>query len=111
LAREALMSTKMPIAVLENFTSVLQTTTMVSDSAEVVPATTLNHRRMLIVQNNHASNTVYIGASTVTADTAATGGYQLGPSDSVAFTLDGSVALWAISSAAGSTPVTTLEMA
>jgi len=111
MSREALMARKMPIPVLENFTSVLQTTTMVSNSAEVVPATTLNHRRMLIVQNNHASNTVYIGTSTVTADTTATGGYQLGPSDSVAFTLDGSAALYAIASAAGDTPVTTLEFA
>lgn len=110
MAREALMSTKMPIAVLENFTSVLQTTTDVDQVAEAVPATTLNHRRMIIIQNNHASNTVYIGSSTVTADTAATGGYQLGPSDSVAFTLDGSVAIYAISSADNS-PVTTLEFA
>jgi len=107
---KAKTSAKLPIPVLEQFTSVLQTTTSIGGTAAKVPGTALNYRRAIIVQNNHASNTVYLGSSTVTADTAATGGYQLGPGDSVAFTLDGSVDLYAIASAA-STPVCTIEFA
>ena len=110
MSQGAITSAKLPIPVLEQFLSVLQTTTTASGTRTAVPGTALNNRRAILVQNNHASNTVYLGSVTVTADTAATGGYQLGPSDSVAITLDGSVVLYAIASAAA-TPVTTLEFA
>lgn len=110
MSQKAITSAKLPIPVLEQFLSVLQTTITASGTRAKAPGTALAYRRAILVQNNHASNTVYLGSVTVTADTSATGGYQLGPSDSVVFTLDGSVDLYAIASA-GSTPVTTLEFA
>ena len=110
MSLRAKTKTLQPIPILEQFLSVLQATTTVGASATKVPATALDYRRAILVQNNHATQTVYLGTSTVTADTAATGGYQLGPSDSVTFTLDGSADLWAIASGS-STPVCTVEFA
>ena len=110
MSESAITNAKLPIPVLEQFLSVLQTTTTASGTRTKVPATALAYRRAILIQNNHTSNTVYLGSVTVTADTGAAGGYQLGPSDSVVFTLDGSVDLYAIASAS-STPVTTLEFA
>ena len=63
----------------------------------------------MLVQNVGAT-TIYLGTSTVTADTAATGGAQLLPGQSVPISLAAAVLLYAISSAAGGL-VQTLEVA
>ena len=110
MSYKAKTSAKLPIPTLEQFGSFTLTTTDVDTTAEKVPATALNYRRGILIQNNHGTNTVYIGPSTVTADTTSTGGYQLGPSDSVFMTLDGGTDVYAISSAADS-PVCTIEFA
>jgi len=110
MANEAKTRAKLAIPTLEQFQSVLQTVTTVGTNATKVPASALAYRKAIIIQNVHASNIVYIGSSTVTADTAATGGFQLGPLDAVAITLDGSVDMYAIASGAN-TPVVTIEMA
>ena len=63
-------------------------------------ATPLAGRACMLVQNVGAT-TIYLGKSTVTADTAATGGLQLLPGQSIPIALSSAVLLYAISSAAG----------
>ena len=88
---------------------ILQTITTVGATAAAVPATPLAGRATMLVQNVGAT-TIYLGTSTVTADTAATGGAQLLPGQSVPISLSSAVVLYAISSAAGGL-VLTLELA
>ena len=88
---------------------ILQTVTTVGAAAALVPATPLAGRATMLVQNVGAT-TIYLGESTVTADTAATGGLQLLPGQSIPIALAAAVLLYAISSAAGGL-VMTLEAA
>lgn len=91
---------------------ILQSVTTVGATAVLLPATPLAGRATMIVQNVGAT-TIYIGASTVTADTAATGGIQLvsgSPGGSTPISLAAGVLLYAISSAAGG-KVACLEVA
>lgn len=86
---------------------ILQTVTTVGTTAVPLPASPLTGRVTMLVQNVGAT-TIYLGSSTVTADTAATGGVQLSPGQSLPISLAGGVVLSAISSAAGGL-VATLE--
>lgn len=88
---------------------ILQTITTVGATALAVPATPLAGRATMLVQNVGAT-TIYLGTSTVTANTAATGGAQLLPGQSVPISLAAAVVLYAISSAVGGL-VLTLEVA
>ena len=85
---------------------ILQKATTVGTTAVPVPAAPLAGRATMIVQNVGAT-TIYLGSSTVTADTAATGGLQLLPGQSVPIDLSSAVLLYAISSAAGGLVQTT----
>jgi len=84
---------------------ILQSVTTVGVTAVPLPATPLAGRATMLVQNVGAT-TIYLGASTVTASTAATGGLQLLPGQSVPISLAAAVLLYAISSAAGGLVVT-----
>ncbi len=79
---------------------ILQSVTTVGATALAVPTTPLAGRAAMLVQNVGAT-TIYLGKSTVTADTAVTGGLQLLPGQSIPISLNVSVILYAISSAAG----------
>jgi hypothetical protein len=86
-----------------------QTITTVGATALTVPAAPLAGRASMIIQNVGAT-TIYLGDSSVTADTGAAGGVQLLPGQSVPMQLAAAVLLYAISSGAGGL-VATLEMA
>jgi len=60
------------------------------------------------VQNNDATNAVYIGTSTVTA-TGATTGIKIAPGAMLEFHFDGGDSLWAVA-AAGTPSLTILSM-
>ena len=53
-----------------------QQTVVVNVNSTAIPSTPLSGRKTMIIQNT-GSNTVYIGNSTVTADTNSTGGVQV----------------------------------
>ena len=92
--------------ILQSVTTLTNATT-----AYPVPATPLAGRASMLIQAP-ATNTaaIYIGSSTVTADTAATGGTALLPGQSIPIQLAAAVLLYAISASAGQ-KVQTLEMA
>ena len=91
--------------------SIKQAVTAVAASAVPVPTTALTNRSSIIVQAP-ASNTlnIYLGASTVTADEAATGGLKLLPGQSIPLSLAAGVVVYAISTSTGQ-HVVTLEAA
>jgi len=100
MANEAKTSKRVAIPTLEQFQTAIQRVTSVTSSRVAIPMvgstyTPLDYRKGIIVQNV-GSATVYLGSVTVTADTAATGGIQLGPLDSLNITLDGSCTLYGI---------------
>ncbi len=88
---------------------ILQSVTTVGTAAVALPATPLAGRATMLVQNVGAT-TIYLGSSTVVASTAAAGGIQLLPGQSVPISLAAAVILYAISSAAGGL-VACLELA
>lgn len=92
--------------ILQSVTTLTNATT-----AYLVPATPLAGRATMLVRAP-LSNTadIYLGASTVTADTAATGGLRLAPGESVPISLAAAVLLYACSTSAGQ-KVATLEVA
>ncbi len=49
------------IPVVENFRRIKHTTIAIGTSVLAIPATNLSYRRGLFVQNNHASNGLYVG--------------------------------------------------
>ena len=57
-----------------------QSITSITTTATAIPATALSGRKSLIIKNLGTA-TLYIGSSTVTADTAATGGFTLAQND------------------------------
>jgi hypothetical protein len=80
----------------------------VGSSAVPIPAAALADRKAIVLQNPvDGAEIVYIGGSTVTADEAATGGYQLSAGDSLGADA-GSTDLFAIS-AGGSGTLVILE--
>jgi hypothetical protein len=80
---------------------ILQSVTTVGATAVPLPAAPLAGRAGMVVQNVGAT-TIYLGTSTVTADTTATGGMQLLPGQtSPSINISAAVVLYAISSAAG----------
>lgn len=88
------------IPVLEQFTTILIQTIDVDTSAEALPASILANRKAITVQNKSTTAKIYIGSSnavTAHSDNTTTGGYMIGPNDSVYMSIDGSVALWVIS--------------
>ena len=91
--------------------SIVQTVTSVGATAVPVPTTALTGRSSILVQAP-ASNTlnIYLGASTVTADEAATGGLKLLPRQSLPLSLAAGVVVYAISTSTGQ-HVVTLEAA
>jgi len=113
MSNEAILASKLAIPTLEVFQSMTIATTLIdSTTAEKLPATAKTNRKAIIIQNKHATGTLYLGHSNaVTADDAVTtGGYELGPGDAVAFTLDGSVNIWALASS-DELPACTIEFA
>ena len=88
---------------------VLQTVTTVGATAKAVPTAPLAGRATMLVQNVGAT-TIYLGDSTVTANTSATGGLQLTSGQSIPISLSSAVLLYAISNAAGGL-VMTFEVA
>ena len=92
--------------ILQSVTTLTNATT-----AYPVPATPLAGRASLLVQAPSTNTAaIYIGSSTVTADTAATGGTMLLPGQSIPVQLSSAVLLYAISTVAGQ-KVQTFEMA
>ena len=91
--------------------SIKQTVTAVGATAVPVPTTALTNRSSILVQAP-ADNTlnIYLGASTVTADEAATGGIKLLPGQSIPLNLAAGVVLYARSTSTGQ-HVVTLEAA
>lgn len=86
------------------------TVVTVGTTATPLPATLLANRKACIIQAP-ASNgaTVYIGGAAVTADAAATGGYQLAPGASLPIDLGAGVIYGRV--AAGTQPIVILEFA
>ena len=116
------MAASLPVVVASNQTAILVsspglsggilqsvTTLTNATTAYPIPATPLAGRASMLIQNAGTA-TIYIGASTVTADTAATGGTALLPGQSIPMQLAAAVLLYAISASAGQ-KVQTLEMA
>ena len=81
---------------------ILQTVTTVGATAVPLPATPLAGRATMLVQADPTNTAnIYLGASTVTADIAATGGTILLPGQSIPISLAAAVILYARSTAAG----------
>ncbi len=88
-----------------------QTVTTVGTTAVTIPATPLAGRASILVQAADTNTAaIYLGKSTVTADTASTGGIKLLAGQSIAMQLAAAVLLYARSTAA-SQNVITFEMA
>jgi len=89
---------------------ILQSVTTVGATAVPLPAAPLAGRAVMLVQSDPANTAnIYLGASTVTADTAATGGIMLLPGQSLPISLNAAVLLYARSTVAGEL-VRTLEV-
>jgi hypothetical protein len=90
---------------------ILQSVTTVGVTAIPIPASPLAGRATMLVQASPTNTAnIYLGASTVTADTAATGGIMLLPGQSIPISLAAAVILYAISTVAGQL-VRTFEVA
>jgi hypothetical protein len=90
---------------------ILQSVTTVGATAVALPATPLAGRATMLIQADAANTaTIYLGASTVTADGAATGGIALLPGQSIPISLNAAVILYARSTVA-SQLVRTFEVA
>lgn len=90
---------------------ILQSVTTVGVTAVPLPAAPLAGRATMLMQADPANTAnIYLGASTVTADTAATGGIILLPGQSIPISLAAAVILYARSTAA-SQIVRTFEVA
>lgn len=63
MARMAAMTdrTSAAVPIIEHFRRIKHTTVSVGTSATAIPATNMSYRRGLFVQNNHASNGLYVG--------------------------------------------------
>ena len=103
------VTTSLPVSMPGLAGGITQTITTVGATAVATPATPLAGRATMLVQNV-GGTTIYLGTSTVTADTAATGGAQLLPGQSIPISLAAAVVLYTISSASGGL-VMTLEVA
>ena len=113
MADEAIMASKLAIPTLEVFQSITIQTTDVDTAAEAIPGTTKTNRKAILVQNKSSTANIFLGsADTVTADSdnTLTGGYRLGPGNSIFMTLDGSATLYVISDTTN-TGVATIEYA
>ena len=73
----SLYENKKAIPVLEVFQNLAHQTISVGTTATKLPATELENRKSIIIQNKMAAKNVYLGTSTVTADDESTGGYKL----------------------------------
>jgi hypothetical protein len=93
-------STALPVSQPGLGGGILQSVTTVGATAVALPATPLAGRATMLCQNVGAT-TIYLGTSSVAASTAATGGVQLLPGQSVPISISSAVILYAISSAAG----------
>jgi len=90
---------------------ILQSVTTVGATAVPLPATPLAGRAaMLVLADSANTANIYLGASTVTADGAATGGIMLLPGQSIPISLAAAVILYARSTVA-SQLVRTFEVA
>jgi len=77
-------------------TEIKVTTLDITDTAGALPATALTDRNALSVHNKHATETLYIGPATVTADssTGTTSGWEVGPGAFVSFDITDSIILY-----------------
>ena len=82
---------------------IVQSTTTVTTTATAIPATSAVGRKALMIINN-GSNTVYLGASSVTTSN----GYPLNAGDEKAFDIDELVVLYGITGT-GTSDVRSLE--
>lgn len=79
----------------------LQQIVDVGTIASALPAAALARRKFLFVQNVNAANRIlYLGSATVTADTAATGGFQIGKGGYVGISAGPGNVVYGISTAA-----------
>lgn len=74
----------------------LQQIRTVGNTATTIPATALRGREFVVIKNLHATATIYIGSSTVTADEAATGGDPLLPAERVYMEFSSDVIVYGI---------------
>ena len=87
---------------------ILQMTITVTTSATALPTTALRGRRTIMVKNT-STTTVYLGSSTVTADTVSTGGFQLKIDEVFIGDISDDIILYAIVST-GTATVNVLEV-
>src|SRR5512139_1700575 len=81
--------------------SILQTVVTVGTTAVTLPASALSNRRTLLVQADMANTAyIFIGSSTVTADSASTGGFQLSAGQSLSIDVANGLAVYGRSTAA-----------
>lgn len=104
-----MVTTALPVSQPGLSGGILQSVTTIGTTAAAVPASPLAGRATMLVQNV-GGTTIYLGSATVVASTAAAGGVQLLPDQSVPISLSAAVILYAISSAAGGL-VACLELA
>lgn len=88
------------------------TTLVVGDTAVALPATALDNRNSISIQNK-SSNTIYIGNSDVTADTVVgtTSGFELLPNGFINFDITDNVVLYGRCETGQSATVKVLELA
>lgn len=89
------------------------TTTTITDVATPLPATPLVGRNALSLRNKSLTETLYIGPSTVTADTVAgiTSGWEVAPNGNIGFDITDDVILYARCETGKSAVVKIMELA
>ena len=114
MANEAIMASKLASPTLEVFQSItIKTQDVDTGDAVALPTDKKDNRKAILVQNKSSTANIFLGsADTVTADSdnTLTGGYRLGPGNSIFMTLDGSATLYVISDTTN-TGVATIEYA
>lgn len=85
-------------------------TTVTSTAANPIGAP-LTDRVSLSIRNKDGANTVYFGDATVTADNAATGGWEIGPGEDLNIDLDSTNVFFLVTPAGQTAVVKILEIA
>lgn len=100
----AILDKQIATPVLEHFNNFTHATVSVGTTIIAIPASTdvRDNQKAILIQNKGSTAIVYLGDSTVTADSddTVTGGYELGPKDAIWITLDGSKQIYAIADTA-----------
>jgi hypothetical protein len=95
-------------------TKELKNTTMtITDVATEIPATPLTDRNAIAIFNKHASQTLYIGNSDVTADTVdgKTSGWEIDPNSYIQLDIRDTITLYAVFPTGESGKVKIMEVA